>query len=74
MKRFLCIFLTLILALSLFASVLSAAETEAPEGFKFDKKITIVCPWGEGGGADRKERRRHREHDRAPGHRRYARL
>lgn len=68
MKRFLCIFLTVILALSLCASVLSAAEVSgepavteastagatapASEGFKFDKKIVIVCPWGEGGGAD----------------------
>lgn len=63
MKKFLCIFLTVVLALSLCASVLSAAEvsseptvSEAPapaaEGFKFDHKITIVCPWGEGGGAD----------------------
>ena len=72
MKRFMCVFLTAILALSLCASVVTAADvfepspmaapapeapaTEAPapapEGFKFDHKITIVCPWGEGGGAD----------------------
>ena len=24
----------------------------ASSGWKFDRKITIVCPWGEGGGAD----------------------
>ena len=72
MKRFMCVFLTAILALSLCASVVTAADVfepspmaapapeapvaeapaPAPEGFKFDHKITIVCPWGEGGGAD----------------------
>ncbi len=57
MKKFLCIFLTVVLALSLCASVLSAADVSsdsaaAPGGFKFDKKITIVCPWGAGGGSD----------------------
>jgi len=47
-KRFVYIFVTAILALSLCVSV-SFAEDSA---FKFDHKITIVCPWGEGGGAD----------------------
>ena len=53
MKRFVSIFITAILALSLCASMVMAADTETtPAGFKFDHKVTIVCPWGEGGGAD----------------------
>ncbi|MBQ7594639.1 MAG: TRAP transporter large permease subunit [Synergistaceae bacterium] len=59
MKKFITILFTAILALSLCATGLFAAEAETPEtpapassGFKFDHKIIIVCPWGEGGGAD----------------------
>ena len=44
MKKFTCAFLIVILAVS-FASV-SSAE------WKFDRKVTIICPWGVGGGAD----------------------
>ena len=56
MKRFLYIFITMLLVLSC-VGVLGATEVEpetnaAPAEFKFDRKITIVCPWGEGGGAD----------------------
>lgn len=66
MKKFLFTVLTFILALSLCSASLAAdtapvvveapAENAAPapasSGWKFDKPITIVCPWGEGGGAD----------------------
>ena len=58
MKRFAYIFLAAILAVALCASIVTAEEAPAPaenptaEAFKFDHKITIVCPWGEGGGAD----------------------
>ena len=68
MKRFLFTILTAILALILCSASLAAdtapvvvespAENAAPapapasSGWKFDKPITIVCPWGEGGGAD----------------------
>lgn len=41
------------LALSFCASCFAADEASpAPSAWKFDRKITIVCPWGEGGGAD----------------------
>lgn len=30
----------------------SGASDAAPAGFKFDRKIDIICPWGVGGGAD----------------------
>ncbi len=57
MKRFVYVLITMLLAISLCASAVCAADVEAsvePEatGFKFDHKIVIVCPWGEGGGAD----------------------
>ena len=60
MKKFFSILIVSLLALSLCATVLTAEEaTEvpaennpAPSAFKFDHKIVIVCPWGEGGGAD----------------------
>ena len=44
MKRFLCAVLAVIMALSLAG--ISSAE------WKFDRKITIICPWGVGGGSD----------------------
>ena len=50
MKRFAFIFTAALFALCMCASFATAAE-EASE-FKFEHKITIVCPWGEGGGAD----------------------
>ena len=34
------------------ASDSASAPAPASSGWKFDKKIVIVCPWGEGGGAD----------------------
>ena len=41
------------LALSFCVSCFAADEASpAPSAWKFDRKITIVCPWGEGGGAD----------------------
>ena len=58
MKRFTRILFTALLVLSLCATVLFAAEGDSPaapaesSGWKFDHKIIIVCPWGEGGGAD----------------------
>ncbi len=48
MKRFLCVLFTALLALLLCVNGLFAAD----DGFKFDHKVLIVCPWGEGGGAD----------------------
>ncbi|MBR0257597.1 MAG: tripartite tricarboxylate transporter substrate binding protein, partial [Synergistaceae bacterium] len=53
MKRFVLALLTALLALSLCVSCFAANEASpASSGWKFDRKITIVCPWGEGGGAD----------------------
>ena len=55
MKRFTRILFTALLALLVCASFVMAQDAEspaAPEGWKFDRKIIIVCPWGEGGGAD----------------------
>ena len=59
MKRFISILITALLALSLCVSGSMAQDAEpvtpeapASTGWKFDKPITIVCPWGEGGGAD----------------------
>ena len=66
-KKFLFTIFTVVLALSLCSASLAADTTpvvvEAPaentsapapasSGWKFDHKINIVCPWGEGGGAD----------------------
>lgn len=51
MKRFIFALLTALLAISLFTSGIFAAEGDS-SAWKFDKPITIVCPWGEGGGAD----------------------
>lgn len=44
MKKFVCAVLAVVLAMS-FASV-SSAE------WNFERKVTIICPWGFGGGAD----------------------
>ena len=44
MKRFICASLTVLLVLCSVSLV--SAE------FKFERKISIVCPWGVGGGAD----------------------
>ncbi|MBQ3653102.1 MAG: TRAP transporter large permease subunit [Synergistaceae bacterium] len=51
MKRFTRIFFTALLVLTLCASIV-CAEDAAPSAWKFDHKVIIVCPWGEGGGAD----------------------
>ena len=58
MKRFAFVVLTALFALSIFGACFAADEsnpaTPAAESsaWKFDRKIVIVCPWGEGGGAD----------------------
>ena len=53
MKRFALVLFTALLALSFCGSCFAADEASpATSGWKFDRKITIVCPWGEGGGAD----------------------
>ena len=58
MKRFTRIFFTALLALLMCASLVMAQDADSPSapaesaGWKFDRPITIVCPWGEGGGAD----------------------
>ena len=53
MKRFALVLLTAVLALSLCGASFAADEASpAPSGWKFDRPIRIVCPWGEGGGAD----------------------
>ncbi len=44
MKKFLC----MLLAVSLVVCAAAVASAE----FKFERKISIVCPWGVGGGAD----------------------
>jgi len=44
MKKLVCLMLAAMMILSLAA--VASAE------FKFERKITIVCPWGVGGGAD----------------------
>ena len=59
-KKLFSVFITVIFMLclcsSLFAAEIiiepSADSTAATADFKFDHKIVIVCPWGEGGGAD----------------------
>lgn len=51
MKRFTRIFFTALLALLVCASLVMAQEADS-SAWKFDHKIIIVCPWGEGGGAD----------------------
>ncbi len=52
MKRTAVTILTALLALALCLPVFAADEAPAVAGWKFDKPVTIVCPWGEGGGAD----------------------
>lgn len=44
MKKLVCLALSLVL--------LVAVAVSASAEFKFERKITIVCPWGVGGGAD----------------------
>lgn len=44
MKKLLCLVLAIVMTLAL----VTCASAE----FKFERKITIVCPWGVGGGAD----------------------
>ena len=51
MKRFIFALFTALLAISLCTSGIFAAEGDSA-AWKFDKPINIVCPWGEGGGAD----------------------
>ena len=51
MKRFALVVLSALLAVSLCSAVFAADEA-APSAWKFDRKVIIVCPWGEGGGAD----------------------
>ncbi|MBR4195884.1 MAG: hypothetical protein IKQ95_04135 [Synergistaceae bacterium] len=53
MKRFAFVVLTALFTLSIFGACFAADEaTPASSAWKFDRKIIIVCPWGEGGGAD----------------------
>ena len=59
MKRLAFVLLTALFAMSLFGACFAADEASpAPNppaessGWKFDRKVIIVCPWGEGGGAD----------------------
>ena len=52
MKRTAVTILTALLALALCLPVFAADEAPSVAGWKFDKPVTIVCPWGEGGGAD----------------------
>lgn len=53
MKRFVLALLTALLALSFCVSCFAADEASpASSSWKFDRKVIIVCPWGEGGGAD----------------------
>lgn len=52
MKRTAVTILTALLALALCLPAFAADEAPAVAGWKFDKPVTIVCPWGEGGGAD----------------------
>lgn len=46
MRRCICLIITVLL---IFCATFSAAADDA---WKFDRAITIVCPWGAGGGAD----------------------
>ncbi len=53
MKRFAFVVLTALFALSIFGACFAADESSpASSEWKFDRKIIVVCPWGEGGGAD----------------------
>lgn len=53
LKRFAFVVLTALFTLSIFGACFAADEaTPASSAWKFDRKIIIVCPWGEGGGAD----------------------
>ncbi|MBQ7214866.1 MAG: hypothetical protein IJS39_02650, partial [Synergistaceae bacterium] len=58
MNRFTRILFAALLVLSLCATGLFAAEGDSPaapaesSAWKFDHGLIIVCPWGEGGGAD----------------------
>ncbi|MBQ3759225.1 MAG: hypothetical protein II876_07195 [Synergistaceae bacterium] len=59
MKRLAFVLLTALFALSLFGACFAADEASPASnppaessGWKFDRKVVIVCPWGEGGGAD----------------------
>ncbi len=57
MKRLAFVVLTALFTLSIFGACLAADEASPASpaessGWKFDRKIIIVCPWGEGGGAD----------------------
>ncbi len=45
MKKFLCAILAVLL-------VLCCVSFASADDWKFERKITIVCPWGVGGGAD----------------------
>lgn len=49
MKKIVCTVLAVILLVS-FASI-SFADSSSDE-WKFERKVTIICPWGFGGGAD----------------------
>ncbi|MBQ9389804.1 MAG: hypothetical protein IJU07_06485, partial [Synergistaceae bacterium] len=53
MKRFAFLVLTALLAVLICTPCFSADESNpAQSAWKFDRKVIIVCPWGEGGGAD----------------------
>ncbi len=49
MKRFICA----LLAVTLLVGVAACAFGEETGAWKFERPVTIVCPWGAGGGADR---------------------
>lgn len=68
MKKKLTVFLSLMLALLMMAGCAGTAPASSqapagsdanapavssePEGWKWERKVTLVCPWGVGGGAD----------------------
>ena len=57
MKKFLSLALAMAMALTLTAcggggAGSTPSGSTGGDGFKFQRKIEIVCPWGAGGGAD----------------------
>lgn len=60
MKKFISSLLVIMISLSLITGCSKPAEKtnndsnqkNVAEGFKFERKIELICPWGAGGGAD----------------------